>query len=118
MPRTEADPGVLGMDLDENVAGLVRALNRLPAVHTASSCGGHPDPGRGQVPDGEFYVDMYVDPTPAAFRSLELIAWTDPVPEDDYQPADAPRFNLRGRNGYPPEKLAQIIEEIATDAQN
>lgn len=39
-------------------------------------------PGRGQVTADEFYVDFIIEPTPAGWRSLELIAEATQDSED------------------------------------
>jgi hypothetical protein len=102
--------------LDSNVERLVAAMNRCPGVCAFSACGGHASPDLGHAPEGEFNVRFTVQPSPAGWRSLELIlsicgkdaalvAWW--VAEDHLPGAIA--FQLEGRGERTPERMADAI---------
>src|SRR5690349_24960385 len=107
-----------GMKIDARIAKLVRALNLLPGCTTFSSCGGHRNPGPGQVPAGEFSVSLDFDRTKAGWHALELL--TSAVWETDcehialttWRAGDEPEsmaFSLAGKNGADPDALAAIL---------
>lgn len=62
-------------ELDPNIRGLVAALNSFLGVATIGSCGGHPNPGPGQWPEGRWYVLFMVEYSDAGWFALEFLAW-------------------------------------------
>src|SRR5690242_14297251 len=62
-------------DLDRNIVSLVEALNAFRGATTVGSCGGHPDPGPGQKPAGEWTVSFRLAPDNHGWRALEFLAW-------------------------------------------
>ena len=102
--------------MDSNVERLVTAMNRCPGIYAFSACGGHASPDLGHAPEGEFNVRFTVQPSPAGWRSLELIlsacgedaklvAWW--VAEDHLPGAIA--FQLEGRGYTTPDRMANAI---------
>lgn len=105
------------VQIDENIATLVATLNSLPGISTNSSCGGHENPGPGQAPAGEWYVDFYLIPHQLAWQSLELVALTigelqccGSTVELKVWHDGGVRFDLRGHD-CDPNELAAMIEE-------
>ena len=64
---------MLEIKTDDRICHLVETLNTLDGIRTFSSCGGHENPGLGQIPAGEFDINMDVEPTEAGFYSLSII---------------------------------------------
>ncbi len=62
-------------ELDTNIVDLVKVLNEFPGIITIDSCGGHPNPGPGQNPAGEFSVAFKVEHTEHGWFSLEFLVW-------------------------------------------
>ena len=62
-------------EIDLNVRKIVRQMNEFPGTQTVASCGGHPNPGPGQNPEGMWDVIFRVEHSEAGWRSLEFIAW-------------------------------------------
>ena len=58
--------------IDPSIRELVRALNAFPGVTTIGSCGGHPDPGPGQWPEGSWYIKMKFDQNEDGWMALEF----------------------------------------------
>lgn len=117
---------VLTEELDDNIRPLVEAINAFPAVYTVGSCGGHPDPGPGQWPEGKWYVKFQVEHTEEGWRSLEFLAWvTRDLQRGDYtvvleatapppylnEPGACLAFVLSG-NGADPELVARFLSEM------
>jgi hypothetical protein len=65
------------VELDLNMIGLAKALNRLPGVTTFSSCGGHlyPDSELAQCPEGTFYIQFDIKRSNRGRDILELLSW-------------------------------------------
>ena len=98
---------------------LVAAMNRCAGIYAFSACGGHASPALGHAPEGEFNVRFTVQPSPAGWRSLELIlsacgedaslvAWW--VAEDHLPGAIA--FQLEGRGERTPDRMADAITTV------
>ena len=62
-------------EIDTSMRELVRALNAFQGVNTIGSCGGHPEPGPGQWPEGCWYVKMTFDHNEDGWMALEFLAW-------------------------------------------
>jgi hypothetical protein len=103
----------------------VEALNAFKGVTTVGSCGGHPDPGRGQKPAGEWTVSFRLTPDEHGWRALEFLAWLvnndarrsgskvilEPFSPPPYlnTPGDCLVFHLTGWGGEDPEEFAQML---------
>lgn len=106
-----------GLDIDDRVARLVVALNELPDVCTLSSCGGHEDPGRGQVGAGEFIVELDIEKTRAGWHGVEMITEAIWCSKNDlhrlelttWWNGDSLCFELRGEDGADPDAMADEI---------
>jgi hypothetical protein len=95
---------------------LVAAMNRCAGIHVFSACGGHARPDLGHAPVGEFNVRFTVQPSPAGWRSFELILsacgkdaslvawWT----AEDHLPGSV-AFQLEGRGDNTPDRMADAI---------
>lgn len=63
-------------ELDSNIVGLVRALNKYPGVITVGSCGGHEPPLQpSQWLAGSWYVKFDIVPDRTGWYVLEHLAW-------------------------------------------
>lgn len=113
-------------ELDSNIVNLVRALNAFPGVVTIGSCGGHPDPGPGQWPEGRWYVKMEFEKNEAGWIALEFLAWAINVDYASeyhafFYPTSAPpylnrpgkmlAFALEGRD-VEPDDLAEFLDTV------
>lgn len=103
------------IEIDARVRPLVECLNDLPAVSTFSSCGGHANPDRSQVPEGHFQVSLIVED----LGSLEVIvracdSFTFDGPTDQGEAKvkawydGGLNFDLSGRGD--PARLARLIQ--------
>lgn len=63
------------MEIENRVQKLVDVLNKLPDFETFSSCGGHENPDRDQLPADQFFVYFDVRKTRKGWKSLEILAW-------------------------------------------
>ena len=102
--------------IEAPVSKLVVVLNRYPAIHTLTSCGGHPDPGPDQCSEQDFYVSFVVETTKAGWQSLGQIAFATTGEPDVSVNArcagDDPvclAFDLRGTNGLDPDAVAEAL---------
>lgn len=115
--------------LDRNMVRLVRTLNSFPGIRTIGSCGGHPNPGPCQWPEGSFYVKFHVKWTQDGLLALEFLAWlvntvmvqrTEgrvtllPVAPPPYLngPGTCLHFVIEGNDGADPEQLGRDMKEI------
>ena len=108
------------VQIDENIATLVATLNSLPGISTNSSCGGHENPGPGQAPAGEWYVDFDLLPHQLAWQSLELIAFAigellccGSTIELKVWHDGGVRFDLRGYDCDPNELTEMIHDQMS-----
>ncbi len=131
------------VELDENIARLVRACDRLPGLSTTSSCGGHenPDAQSGQQPFGQFYVSLCVTNWWEAWRGLTMLAalrfmhhfegyisfgydgpsnladshklWAASPRQDHFRFV---RVELHGASD--PDRLARFVEGLVDDSSN
>lgn len=108
--------------LDARIEKLVKAMNDVDAVHTFSSCGGHPDPKGSQASEGEFVVDFVIDNDEGSLATLGLLTCVTQnvmFSNDGSYIIITPwfdgglAFELRG-SGVDPDTLAQAItDELA-----
>lgn len=112
-------------ELDENVAGLCRQINRLQGVMTIGSCGGHEDPLPHQHPAGRWDVWLVITAGRRGLADLGLLAWLinvelkptegayllSPYAPDPYlnEPAQSLKFVIDGQGGATPEALAEAV---------
>ncbi len=111
--------------IDVRVVKLVEALNRLPGITTFGSCGGHPNPGPRQWPEGTCYVKFAASEAGGGLLSVQFLAWLLrdyrrqgipwrlvglKPPSDVATPADELVFALEGYWGTDPDQLAEVIE--------
>jgi hypothetical protein len=103
-------------EVEARVRRLVTMLNRYPAVHTFSSCGGHADPTPEQAGEQEFYVAFVVERTRVAWNSLERIVFAVESARDVFVRAwcsgDDPQclaFELRGVRQCDPDAIADAL---------
>jgi hypothetical protein len=104
--------------IDPSIRELVRALNAFPGVTTIGSCGGHPDPGPSQWPEGSWYVKMKFDQTEEGWMALEFLAWAinrdySSVHKVILLPTSAPPYLNR-----PGHMLAFALEGQETEADD
>ena len=107
------------IEIDERVRNLVVVLDTNPGIDTFSSCGGHPDPQRGQHKEGEFCINFSLKYTEAGWHALwritqaiweidhERISLT-PWPDGDGDIIGL-AFELLGVDGADPDDLAVSI---------
>ena len=110
--------------IDANIRALVYQVNGFPGIRTVASCGGHPDPGPGQNPQGVWDVLFVVDHTEEGWRSLEFLAWVahdirrglgdiwllaDSAPPYLNTPGQTLKFGLSGR--VDPSRVAHLMGE-------
>src|SRR3954469_6294326 len=72
VPKPKAPPD---SELDSNIVSLVKALNSFKGVTTVGSCGGHPEPGPGQKPAGEWTVSFKLSSDDHGWRGPGFLAW-------------------------------------------
>lgn len=68
-------------EVDQNVVGLLKAINSIPGLFTTSSCGGHVNPEPYQNPEGEWevFINLHIRegrPTLEAWLSIEFLAYS------------------------------------------
>jgi len=102
--------------------GLAEVMNRLPGIHTYTSCGGHrkiTDPS--QCGEGEFTVGFAVDPTDEGLLSVGIITLaaervdSENIMVRTYVCDDSPyelAFHVNGKNKASPDDLAVRILSI------
>lgn len=71
---------ISGIELDENIVGLVRAINEFKGIYTVGSCGGHSNNENFQMPEGEWMVIFQVEfnekgVSPEGWVALEFLVW-------------------------------------------
>ena len=112
--------------LDDNIVNLVFTLNELPGIVTIASCGGHPDSGPTQHPDGEWFVGFEVREQVSPFgfhRSavdwqgimhlLRVMECYDKVKlELTMPPGRPPLCYLRGESVDPDDMASTLLEEL------
>src|SRR3954465_825727 len=114
-------------DLDPNIVALVEALNAFKGISTVGSCGGHPDPGPGQKPAGEWTVSFKLAPNDNGWGALEFLAWLvnnnarrsgskvhlEPFASPPYlnTPGECLAFHLAGWGEEDPEAFARLLRE-------
>jgi hypothetical protein len=106
-------------ELDQNIAGLVKALNEFPGLVTIQSCGGHDrlEEGLNQAPKGFWYVTLYAgdlrDLATIAFaarpfgQAILIEAFYDYY-QEDFDPSYL-LFALKGRD-IEPGKFAEVLQ--------
>ena len=62
-------------ELDANIVGVCRALNRFRGVCTIGSCGGHRRPKSYQMPKGSWDVLFTVEHSEHGWHALEFLIW-------------------------------------------
>ena len=105
-------------EIDERVRKLVDALNRIPHLETFSSCGGHENQTRGQLPAGQFCVHLKIRRTKDGWNAVEVLA--DAMAMDRQRIRLIPTisdgalfdFELRGQDGVDPDQLAAEIDAM------
>lgn len=124
MARKKTPPAT---ELDPNIVALVEALNAFRGVTTVGNCGGHPDPGPGQKPAGEWSVSFRLAPDEHGWRALEFLAWLvnndarrggskvrlEPFAAPPYlnTPGECLVLHLTGWGGEDPEGVARMLDE-------
>ena len=113
-------------ELDENIVGLVKALNSFKGITTTSSCGGHENPvSAAQWPKGSWYVAFVIDRDDHGWFALEFLSW---LINHDYQghvslwpdakppylntPGKMLEFIVEGREGENPQAFADWIYKV------
>jgi hypothetical protein len=89
---------------DPEVDVLVRLMNRVAGVFPASSCGGHPNSGKNQCPEGEFFIIIRIENSEFLAYLKEI---TEGVIELEYSPVHE-TWCMSGFNG-----AIQVLEEVA-----
>ncbi|MEI6840483.1 MAG: hypothetical protein WCK53_04410 [Methanomicrobiales archaeon] len=134
MEILHTDPGEIERNVDPGVRKLIHAILHLKEqfednIMPFSSCGGHTGPTKAtQCKEGEFYVEIAINPVPLGFIALGIIAHAagrmDPVnisigarSHDEQEPYRLLNltFTLTGKNNTDPDKLAGVIEEVLAE---
>ncbi|REK18348.1 MAG: hypothetical protein DWQ37_04330 [Planctomycetota bacterium] len=125
MIRVELSGGEV--ELDDNIARLVRACDQLPGLSTTSSCGGHESPNaeHGQQPLGQFYVSLCVANWWEAWRGLTMLTAATFMrcegnlcfrydgPQNRPDDLRFLRVELHGTGD--PDRLAKFVEYVVDD---
>lgn len=67
-------------ELDENIVGLVKALNEFEGIYTVGSCGGHANNKHYQKPEGEWMIVFMIEfngteVSAEGWFALEFLVW-------------------------------------------
>lgn len=116
------------MEIDENIKGLVKTLNKFKGLRTIGSCGGHEDAEGCKWPADRWYVKFVIEQrNPKAWIGLEFLAWAinhdyrcshdvilfpDAPPPYLNEPGKVLTFNLEGYNGEDPDDLAAFLNSL------
>ncbi|MFQ5856729.1 MAG: hypothetical protein ACE5LU_13925 [Anaerolineae bacterium] len=111
--------------IDARIQELVATLNQLPGITTFGSCGGHPNPGPRQWPEGTCYVKFTASEAGGGLVSVQFLSWVLRdlrrqgvpwrlvglrPPADVEAPPDELFFALEGYWGTDPDQLAEVLE--------
>lgn len=128
-PRSNSKKDIPYETFDQNIVGLVRALNRYPGLMTIGSCGGHEvitNPSQWEA--GTWYVKFDLHADRLGWYVLEHLAWAI---NEDYRgaghhvillptapppylntPGQCLHFVVEGYEGEDPDKLAHFLESV------
>ncbi len=111
--------------IDVRVRKLVASLNRFPGIVTVGSCGGHPNPGPRQWPEGTCYVKFKALEAEGGLLSVQVLAWLVrdlrqnglawrlvrlTPPPGRTEPEGEMNFALEGFWGTDPDALADFLD--------
>lgn len=131
MEILHTDPAEIERNVDPGVRKLIHSILLLKeqfedTIMPFSSCGGHTGPTKvNQCKEGEYYVEIAINPVPLGFIALGIIAHAagrmDPEnilitahSHDEQEPYQLLNltFTLTGKNNTDPDRLAGVIDEV------
>jgi hypothetical protein len=111
--------GISESNIDEQVRGLSSALEEL-GVFIRSSCGGHPNPEKGQCGEGEFYIAFSVPRNNHGWRIMDqIVGVVQQAAEKSGDPSkymvmiwadEATLFEIHGCEGADPDVITRMLE--------